>query len=274
MTSSSKTKDHSAGTSIASCWCRNRLFGRGLVRHRAVRRISSTTARSIAHHGPKWSMRAPKCCSRAQPRLRKPMSVKVPLAAVSPTMPVERFKRWLGAARRAGEPCPQATALATASPNGRVVVRFMLLKGVDQRGFVFYTDRRSQKGRDITQNASAALAFYWDKIGRQVRVEGVVKRVPKAEVDAYWSSRPVESTISASISRQSAPLTSRATLLRAARELRQRFPDCRPPRPDYWIGFRLVPRKIEFWRRGPARLHHRELFVARGNRWRRTLLQP
>lgn len=133
------------------------------------------------------------------------MPLKEPPAAVAPTMAVERFKRWLKAARRAGEPCPQATALATASPSGRVVVRFMLLKGADQRGFVFYTDRRSQKGRDITQNASAALAFYWDKTGRQVRVEGVVKRVPKAEVDAYWSSRPVESTISASISRQSAP---------------------------------------------------------------------
>lgn len=196
------------------------------------------------------------------------------MAADGPAAPVNRFKRWLEAARRAGEPLPEATALATADPAGGVAVRFVLLKGIDARGFVFYTDLRSRKGRHLIRNPRAALGFYWHKTGRQVRMEGTVERVTDAEADAYWSTRPVKSAISASVSWQSTGLSSRTSLVRAARALHRRLQGRRPPRPSRWTGLRVVPRKIEFWTQKPNRLHQRELFVASGNRWRRRLLQP
>lgn len=196
------------------------------------------------------------------------------MTAAAPVDPVDRFKRWFKAAHRAGEPCPEATALATAGPAGEVAVRFVLLKGIDTRGFVFYTDLRSRKGRDLVDNSCAALGFYWHQTGRQVRVEGTVEPLAEADADAYWATRPVQSTISASVSRQSAPLANRASLVLAARSLSRRLRDRRPPRPGYWVGLRLTPLKIEFWTLKPNRLHHRELFVANGNRWRRRLLQP
>ncbi len=196
------------------------------------------------------------------------------MTADAPAAPVNRFKMWFKAARQAGEPCPEAMALATADPAGGGAVRFVLLKGVDARGFVFYTDLRSQKGQDLVRNSRAALGFYWHKTGRQVRVEGIVERVDEAEADAYWSTRPIKSTISASVSQQSAPLSSRASLVQAAHALYRRLQGRRPPRPSYWAGLRVVPQKIEFWTSKPNRLHQRELFVAKGNRWHRRLLQP
>ncbi len=171
-------------------------------------------------------------------------------------------------------PLPEAVALATADRRGRPAVRYVLLKHVDERGFVFFTDGRSRKGRELAANPEAALACYWDALGRQVRVEGRVVIVAAAEADAYWATRPRESRLAASASQQSAPLRSRAALLRRWRVLGRRHPGEEVPRPPQWQGYRIVPRAIELWTRGAFRLHHRERFERRRDGWTRTLLQP
>jgi pyridoxamine 5'-phosphate oxidase len=188
--------------------------------------------------------------------------------------PVGRFNRWLLRARRSGNPKAEAGALATTGGRGRPSVRFVLVKQADARGFVFYTDMRSEKGRDLRQNPFASIAFYWDEIARQVRVSGRVEPVTVAEADSYWASRPRESRISATASTQSAPLKDREQLLSAARKLRREFARRDIPRPPYWSGFRIVPSRIEFWTQGPHRLHRRELFVKSGEKWKYTMLQP
>ena len=219
-------------------------------------------------------MRLPKNFARSSLASRKAHAFKSSMTANSSESPFNRFKRWFDAARRAGEPCPEAMALATADPGGGGAVRFVLLKEIDARGFVFYTDLRSRKGRDLLSNPRAALGFYWHKTGRQVRVEGKVERVDDVTADTYWSTRPIKSTISASVSRQSSPLSDRASLVEAAHALYRRLKGRRPARPSYWTGLRVVPKKIEFWTSKPNRLHERELFVAKGDRWYRRLLQP
>lgn len=188
--------------------------------------------------------------------------------------PVARLRRWLADAERAGAPIPTAAALATAAPDGRPAVRFVLVKGVDADGVVFFTDARSAKGRHLRRNPRAALALYWDRTGHQVRVEGRVVPVSAAEADAYWATRPRESRLAARASRQSAPLRSRAALLARWRRLRDEYRGADVPRPPTWTGFRVRLERVEFWTRGAHRLHDRELFVRAGLRWRRTLLQP
>lgn len=189
--------------------------------------------------------------------------------------PLRRFQRWYRQAERAGIPQHDACALGTADRRGRPSVRFVLLKGADERGFVFFTDARSRKGRQLAENPRAALAFYWHDLGRQVRVEGRVRPVPGDEADAYWVTRPRESRLGAWASFQSAPLASRAALLAAWRRLRRRYRGRPIPRPPYWRGYRIVPEAIEFWVRGPFRLHFRERFTRRnGSAWRRELLHP
>jgi pyridoxamine 5'-phosphate oxidase len=188
--------------------------------------------------------------------------------------PIVRFRRWYGDAERAGVPLPEAIALATADGRGRPSVRYVLLKHVDERGFVFFTDGRSRKGRELAANPEAALACYWDALGRQVRVEGRVEPVDGIEADAYWATRPRESRLAASASKQSAPLHGRAALMRRWQVLGRRHPGDDVPRPSVWRGYRIVPRAIEFWTRGEYRLHHRERFERRGAAWTRRLLQP
>jgi pyridoxamine 5'-phosphate oxidase len=188
--------------------------------------------------------------------------------------PVARLRRWLAAAARAGAPLPDAAALATAGRDARPTVRFVLLRGLDARGLVFFTDARSAKGRHVTRNPRAALAFYWDATGRQVRVEGRVAPVTAAEADAYWASRPRRSRLAASVSHQSARLASRTALLRRWRRLGVLHRGQDVPRPRYWSGFRVRPERIEFWTRRAYRLHERELFVRARHGWRRMLLQP
>jgi pyridoxamine 5'-phosphate oxidase len=187
--------------------------------------------------------------------------------------PIVRFRRWFADAASAGAPLPEAIALATADRRGRPSVRFVLLKHVDERGFVFFTDGRSRKGRELAANPAASFAVYWDAIGKQARVEGRVAVVSPAEADAYWATRPRESRLAASASRQSAPLDSRAALLARWRALARRHPDA-VPRPPEWQGYRLVPRAIELWVRGDFRLHRRERFERRRGGWTRRLLQP
>jgi pyridoxamine 5'-phosphate oxidase len=188
--------------------------------------------------------------------------------------PIARFKRWFAQARKAQDPMLDVAALATADARRQPTVRFVLLKWADERGFVFYTDKRSAKGRMLAENPSAALAFYWDRIDRQARVEGSVEEVSAEEADAYWASRERGSQLSASVSTQSAPLKSRADLIARLARTRRTFAGATIARPNYWTGFRLRPQRMEFWIRGANRLHRRELFVRTGKGWKRLLLQP
>jgi pyridoxamine 5'-phosphate oxidase len=188
--------------------------------------------------------------------------------------PIAKFVRWLAEARRAGIPNYEAIALATAACSGRLSVRFVLLKGVDERGFVFFTDARSRKGRELRDNPRASFAHYWQLKGRQIRVEGLVEEVTPAEADAYWSTRPRQSQLAASASHQSATLGSRAELLARFVGLARRFRGREVPRPSYWTGFRVRPESIEFWTHRQHRLHDREIYLRRGRAWRRDLLQP
>jgi pyridoxamine 5'-phosphate oxidase len=199
--------------------------------------------------------------------------------------PIVRFRRWFADAERTGAPLPEAIALATADRRGRPSVRFVLLKHVDARGFVFFTDGRSRKGAELAANPEAAFAVYWDALGRQVRVEGRVPLVSPAEADAYWATRPRESRLAAAASRQSATLARRSDLIGRWRALGRAHAADAVPRPPAWMGYRIEPRAIEFWTRGDFRLHQRERFErrsvrgapgsgARGAIWTRRLLQP
>jgi pyridoxamine 5'-phosphate oxidase len=191
-----------------------------------------------------------------------------------PTNPIRKFRSWYAAAEKSGAPLPEAIALATADRRGRPSVRFVLLKGVDARGFVFFTDGRSRKGGELAVNPEAAFACYWDLLGKQVRVEGRVTEVTTAEAEAYWRTRPRESRLAASASHQSAVLARHADLMTRWRALGRRHPGEDVPRPAAWKGYRITPRAIEFWTRGNFRLHHRERFERRGQAWTRRLLQP
>ena len=188
--------------------------------------------------------------------------------------PIAQFHRWFASASKNKEAMPNACALATADLRGRPSVRFVLLKGADKRGFVFYTHTDSRKGRELGANPRAALAFYWDKAGRQVRVSGSVRRVLDSEADAYWKTRPRLSQVGAWASAQSAPLDSRAALLARAARTALKYRGKPVPRPPTWTGFRVSPQAIEFWTRKSFRMHHRELFVKKGNSWKRLFLQP
>jgi pyridoxamine 5'-phosphate oxidase len=188
--------------------------------------------------------------------------------------PIVRFRRWLRDAERAGAPLAEAMALATATPDGVPSLRLVLLKQADADGFVFYTDARSRKGRELRANPRAAATFHWNTMGRQVRVEGRVIELPESDADAYWATRPRGSQLSGATSFQSRVLADRAALVarRAATEKRWAGRDV--PRPADWRGFRIVPSSIEFWTHKDDRLHHRELYTRRGRAWRAVLLEP
>ena len=165
-------------------------------------------------------------------------------------------------------------ALATATRDGAPSVRYVLLRGIDARGLVFYTDARSRKGTELRANPRAALALYWDASGKQVRIEGRVEEVEPELADAYWQSRDRGKRLAAIASTQSAPLARRADLVARFGRLRIRYRAKDVPRPVYWTGFRVVPSTIELWVRRRDRLHHRELFTLERGSWRRRLLQP
>ena len=188
--------------------------------------------------------------------------------------PIAKFIRWLNDARRLGIQNYEAMALATAARGGKTAVRFVLLKTIDARGFVFFTDARSRKGRELQGNPRASLALYWQPKGRQVRVEGSVKEVTPREADVYWTTRPRQSQLAASASYQSARLRSRAELLGRYARLAGKLRGREVPRPSWWTGFRVRPDVIEFWTHREHRLHDRETYVRRGREWRRSLLQP
>jgi len=171
--------------------------------------------------------------------------------------PIAQFRSWFAHAQEVGVHQPEAVALATVDPAGQPSVRLVLLRGVDDRGFVFFTNYDSRKGADLANGARAALDFPWHQISRQVRVEGGVQRVTPAESDAYFATRPRSSQIGAWASPQSQPITDRDELLVRVQEQEARWADRSVERPPHWGGFRLQPEAFEFWQGRDSRLHDR-----------------
>ena len=187
--------------------------------------------------------------------------------------PFAEFGRWLALAERAGEPQPNAMALATVTGAGEPAVRMVLLHRVDGDGFVFFTNYESDKGRDLAAHPSAALAFYWPRLHRQVRVHGAVARTGREESEAYWAQRPYGSRVSATASAQSRPVPSRSVLEAGVARLEARYPEG-PPLPGFWGGYRVAPETIEFWQGRSNRLHDRLRYVRTPGGWRLERLAP
>jgi len=177
--------------------------------------------------------------------------------------PIAQFGIWLEDARAAGIVFPETMALATADAVGRPSVRHVLLRGFDERGFVFYTNYESRKGRELADNPRAAVAFYWRELERQVCVTGTVERTTREESEAYFRSRPREARLGAWASRQSAVAASREELDDRYREIEQRYPGEDIPLPPHWGGFRLLPDTVEFWKGREHRLHDRIRYTRR-----------
>ena len=189
------------------------------------------------------------------------------------TDPVVVFNEWLAEAREAGVVAPEAMTLATADAHGRPSARMVLLKGADERGFTFFTGYESRKGRELAENPQAALVLYWQALGRQVRVEGGVRRLSAEESDAYWATRPVRSRAAAAVSRQSEPLQSLDELEAEAERLLAEHGGA-VPRPDRWGGYVLEPEAIELWRHRDDRLHDRIRYTRAHEGWSAQRLAP
>lgn len=189
--------------------------------------------------------------------------------------PYDLFHEWMKEAEKQELSDPNAMALATADKNGIPSVRIVLAKGVDERGFVFYTNAGSEKGQDLADNPNAALNFHWKSLRRQVRVVGTVEHVSDEEADAYYDSRHWSSRVGAWASKQSQPLGSYEELQTFVQEYEQKFDGMDSiPRPDYWKGYRVKPETIEFWIDGEYRLHRRYLYTLDGGNWTHQMLYP
>ena len=188
--------------------------------------------------------------------------------------PFALFEAWFRAATKAGTPLPEAMALATATRKGRPSVRMVLHRGFSRGGFVFYTNYNSRKATELVENARAAAVFHWPLIERQVRIEGQVEKLTRAESNRYFQTRPRESRLSAWASPQSARISGRAFLESEFARAQARFTGKDIPCPPFWGGFRIVAKCIEFWEGQPHRLHDRVVFRKKGKVWRKFLLAP
>ena len=188
--------------------------------------------------------------------------------------PIEQFGRWLGDAEAAGIPLPNAMAVATADAEGRPSVRHVLLRGVDERGFTFFTNYDSRKGRQLAENPHAGLVFLWKLLDRQVNATGTAERVDPAESDAYFATRPREARLGAWASAQSSVLESREELERRVAEADERFAGAEVPRPPNWGGFVVRPNTVEFWQGRRSRLHDRFRYSREDGGWRVDRLSP
>jgi len=184
------------------------------------------------------------------------------------TDPFAKFREWMAEAAASEPVDPNAMTVATATSGGRPSARTVLLKDVDARGFVFYTNQESRKSADLAANPHVALLFHWKSLARQIRIEGVVEPVTDAEADAYFASRPRISRLGAWASDQSRPLDERLTLERRLAEYEAKYPGEDIPRPPHWSGYRVLPDSFEFWQNMPFRLHDRTVYTRRADgRW-------
>lgn len=192
---------------------------------------------------------------------------------VSPN-PIEQFRRWFDEALNTNLHEPNAMTLATVTREGKPSARIVLLKGYDERGFVFYTNYEGRKARELEENPSTALLFYWGELERQVRVEGRASRIPEKESDAYFASRPRGSQLGAWVSEQSRIIADRGELEEKLRSLEAEHEGREVPRPPFWGGYRVEPEAIEFWQGRENRLHDRLVYRRKNGGWRIERLQP
>lgn len=188
--------------------------------------------------------------------------------------PFNLFDEWFEGAKSSEPFDPDAACLATATENGKPSARMVLVRKVDSRGFVFYTNEHSRKGRELIEGGFAALCYHWKSMERQVRVEGAVLKLDNAESDLYHAARPRESRISAWASQQSQPLESRAVFLERVAQITAHYEGKDVPRPPHWGGFRIVPERIEFWQAGESRMHDRFVFTREKAGWSIQRLYP
>ena len=188
--------------------------------------------------------------------------------------PFAQFNQWYGQARRTGLPLPNSFALATVTPDGKPDARMLLLKGVDEKGFVFFTNYESRKANEIAKNPNATMVFHWNELFRQIRIEGRLEKVSAEESDAYFQSRVRGSRIGAWASRQSSVIADREELEAQVKEIELRYKGQHIPCPPFWGGFRLIPERIEFWQGRPDRLHDRLCFMREGDGWKMFRLSP